>query len=233
VLKHFPSPQEANQMLSAPPTNWRSSLIIPTTICLLAIIVMLVGLRVEGRIWWCACGSLDLWKSDVWSSHCSQHLIDPYAVTHLSHGLLIWCGLALLFDLAWTRALSPGLDTTRIRAAAAFTTPWRVTAAILFACAWELAENSPVVIDRYRSVTMSLDYMGDSVVNATGDVLCCTLGMFVARRLGVWRTLVFFAATELALLWFIRDNLTLNVIMLLAPIEAIKQWQTQGQVPVP
>ncbi|MDX2117219.1 MAG: DUF2585 family protein [Planctomycetota bacterium] len=199
----------------------------------MAIAAMTVGLRLEGRIWWCACGSLDLWKSDVWSSHCSQHLVDPYSITHLSHGLLIWCGLAMVLDMRWTRGAASSLDGARQRSASMFATPWRITAAVVFACVWELAENSPAVIERYRSVTMSLDYLGDSVINSLGDVACCTVGMFVARRLGVLRTLAFFAVTEIALLWLIRDNLTLNVIMLAAPIDAIKQWQMQGHgVPI-
>ena len=205
-------------------TSWT-----PWIVSVLAVLTMIVGMRLEGRVWWCACGGWEIWKSDVWSSHCSQHVVDPYSITHLSHGLLIWCGLAVLLDGTWVRRFGPRADAMRAGAAQKLPTAWRVTGAVLFATAWELLENSPMIIDRYRSVTMSLDYMGDSVVNAVGDVACCTVGMFVARRLGVVRTLLFFAATELVLLWLIRDNLTLNVIMLLAPIEAIKQWQTQGQ----
>jgi hypothetical protein len=203
----------------------------PWVVSILAVLTMIIGMRLEGRVWWCACGGWELWKSDVWSSHCSQHVVDPYSITHLSHGLLIWCGLAIILDRAWPRAVGPRADAARTSIAMKLSTSWRVTGAVLFATAWELLENSPMIIERYRSVTMSLDYMGDSVINSLGDVACCTLGMFVARRLGVVRTLLFFAATELVLLWLIRDNLTLNVIMLLWPIEAIKQWQTLGQGP--
>jgi len=209
-------------------THRRTASLAPTILSVAAIVLMIVGMRLEGRLWWCACGGWQLWKSDVWSSHCSQHLADPYSITHLSHGLLIWCGLALVLDKTWSRWLGARVDARRAALGAVITTPWRVCGAVLFAAGWELLENSPMIIERYRSVTMSLDYMGDSVMNSVGDVACCTLGMFIAQRLGVLKTLLFFAATEIVLLWLIRDNLSLNVVMLLWPLEAIKQWQTQG-----
>lgn len=179
---------------------------MPILVLLGVFAVTIAALRLEGRVWTCACGGWDIWKGDVWSSHCSQHLLDPYSITHMSHGLIFWCAMFWLI---------PKVSVA-----------WRLVIAASIAGAWEIAENSPYVINRYRSVTMSLDYLGDSVLNATADVMCCMVGFFVARALGVWKTLALFLLTETVLLFTVRDNLTLNVIMLVWPIEAIKVWQT-------
>jgi hypothetical protein len=167
-----------------------------------------IQLRLQGRVWWCACGGWSPWAGDTWSRHNSQHLLDPYSFSHVLHGL-IFCGA-----LAW---LFP-----RVRVA------WRLVAAALIETAWEVTENTEFVIDRYRTVTASLDYHGDSVINSLGDILCFVAGFWLARRLGLWRSVALFVVTELALLFFIRDNLTLNVLMLLWPIQAIKTWQIGG-----
>jgi len=150
------------------------------------------------------------WITNVWSSHCSQHLSDPYSLTHLSHGLIFYTVLAF--------------------AASRLSVAWRLCIAVAVAGGWEVLENSPFIINRYRDSTMSLEYMGDSVVNALGDVLSCILGFYLARALGLWKTVALFVVLELALLFLMRDNLTLNVIMLLYPVEAIKEWQTAGHV---
>jgi hypothetical protein len=91
--------------------------------------------------------------------------------------------------------------------------------------AWEIAENSPLIIDRYRTATVSLDYYGDSIVNSVSDVVAMMLGFWMARRFPVWVTAAFVVAVEILLAVIIRDNLTLNIIMLVHPIDAIKQWQ--------
>lgn len=183
----------------------------PWLAIVLILIATTIALRIEGRIWWCDCRQVRPWITDVWTSHCSQHLSDPYSITHFSHGL-IFCGL-----LAW---LAPR-----------WAVAWRLCTAIAIAAAWEVLENSPIIIDRYRSVTMSLDYLGDSAVNAVGDVGFCALGFLFARRFGLRIALGFFIASEIALLILIRDNLTLNVLMLIHPVEAIKAWQSVGHVP--
>ncbi len=171
----------------------------------------LAAVRAMGQPWWCACGQTNLWASDIWSSHCSQHLIDPYAITHVSHGLLFAIALAVLAR-RWPLSF-----------------PMRMLIATGIECAWEVLENSPFVIDRYRAATISLNYMGDSVANVAGDILACALGVAIAHRLG-WRVaLGLFVVTEIALLVAIRDNLTLNVLMLAWPIDAVKQWQSVGQ----
>ncbi|MGE3316384.1 MAG: DUF2585 family protein, partial [Planctomycetaceae bacterium] len=113
---------------------------------LAAIAVMAIVLRTQGRVWWCACGEWNLWSGDVWSSHNSQHLFDPYSFTHVLHGV-IFAGV-----LRWLR---PG-----------WTTSLKVVVSTVVECLWEIVENSRFVIDRYREATISLDYYGDSIVNS-------------------------------------------------------------------
>lgn len=165
-------------------------------------------LRRQGRTWWCACGQLDLWAGDVHSAHCSQHLFDPYSITHVLHGVALFGILAW----AWPRLLPA----------------WRLVLAISIESLWELLENSQLVIDRYRATTIALGYEGDSVVNSLSDILYCATGFILARKLGLRRSLVLFGLTELILLAWIRDNLTLNILMLVCPIDAIKSWQSAG-----
>ncbi len=162
-------------------------------------------LHSQGRSWWCACGAGNLWDSNIWSQHCSQHLVDPYTFTHVLHGLL-FCFAAWLF----LPKLALG---------------WRLWLATFIECVWEIIENSEFIIHRYREVTISLGYEGDSIINSLGDILSCALGFALAHWLGLRRSALFFVTTELALLFAIRDNLTLNVIMLICPVEAIKAWQ--------
>ena len=175
----------------------------------LVIAVILTGTvlveRTEGRIWWCACGQWNLWAGDIWSAHNSQHLFDPYTFSHVLHGMLFFWLLAWVF---------PRLSLS-----------WRLCVATVIEAGWEILENSRFIIDRYREATIALGYEGDSIVNSMGDVLSCAVGFFVARRLGLLWSAVFFVLTELILLFLIRDNLTLNVLMLLCPIDAVKQWQ--------
>lgn len=177
-----------------------------------ALLAALVGLactamvlRGEGRIWWCAAGDLRPWTGDAWGPHNSQHLMDPYSLTHVLHGLVFWGALSL--------------------AAPKIPIWWRAVMALGIEAVWEVVENAPLVIDRYRAATAAIGYNGDTVVNSLGDVAACGLGLVVAQKLG-WRwSIALYVATELVLLAWIRDNLTLNVIMLLYPIDAIRQWQ--------
>lgn len=162
-------------------------------------------LRLQGRIWWCACGRPRIWDGDIWSAHNSQHLFDPYSFTHILHGLLL-CGVIL-----WTLPRIGRIG--------------QLTIAIAAEALWEVFENTPFVIQRYREATIGLGYEGDSIANSMGDLLCCVMGFLLARRLRFRRSLVLFVAIELALLLWVRDNLTLNVLMLIHPVEAIKAWQ--------
>ncbi len=184
----------------------RALLTIRPWLAVAAILVVTAFLlQQQGRVWWCACGHLNAWAGDIWSSHNSQHLFDPYSFTHVLHGVLFF-GL-----LAW---LLPRMPLV-----------WRLTAVIAFEAAWEVLENSQVIIRRYREATIGLGYEGDSIANSMADILCCVLGCLLARRMGFWRSAVLFVVTEVVLLVWIRDNLTLNVLMLTFPVEAIKTWQ--------
>lgn len=178
------------------------------------VIGAVVTLRAMGRVWWCACGRWNPWISDIWSSHCSQHLFDPYTFSHISHGLLFF--VAFRFVSRW---LPPG-------ARSRFTARWWFFGAILLEAGWEVLENTPMVIERYRSVTVSLSYNGDSVLNSLADIASCAAGFWFAWKFGVWRALALFLIFEVLTLIWIRDNLTLNVIMLVQPIESIRVWQT-------
>ncbi len=105
---------------------------------------------------------------------------------------------------------------------------WRLCIVVALAAGWEVLENSPMIINRYRTATMSLDYLGDSVVNSMGDVLACVTGAFIARWLGLLKSLLLFIATEIVLVLLIRDSLVLSTFMLIWPVQSIKAWQTSG-----
>lgn len=162
-----------------------------------------------GRPLWCRGGEAWLWAGDVWSRHNSQHLLDPYTLTHVSHGVIYYAVLAALLG----RVLSVGA---------------RLVVAVGIESLWEVVENTRVAIERYRTVTMSLDYYGDSVANSLGDILACISGYLAAAWLPVPLTVAALAALEALLAVWIRDGLVLNVVMLLHPLEAIRAWQLEG-----
>jgi hypothetical protein len=168
-------------------------------------VVTALLMRLEGRLWICACGTLRFWVNNTCSSDNSQHFLDPYAFTHVLHGVVFYWLISLVL---------PRLKSN-----------WQLLLAIALEAAWEVFENSSFVIERYRSVTAALGYTGDTVVNSLGDILCCLLGFLIAKRLGFWRALAAFLALELVLLLWIRDSLLLQIVMLTFPIEAIKAWQ--------
>ena len=176
----------------------------------LAIVAIAAGIEHSmGRILMCKCGTIKLWHGGRGDSEMSQHLTDWYSYSHVLHGIIFYWLLSVLAK-------------GRLSVAA------RLVIAMGLEAGWELFENTPFIINRYRSVTISRDYVGDSIVNSVGDMLCMLVGFLLAARLPAWVTVFLLIATEVILLVLIRDNLTLNIIMLIHPVEWIKQWQMGG-----
>ncbi|MBB1249660.1 DUF2585 domain-containing protein [Rhizobium sp. G21] len=183
----------------------RRHLLLGLGLIALIILVQVIVERLMGRVWLCECGVVKLWEGEVHSSGNSQQISDWYTPSHIIHGFLFY-GLGFLVLRRAPLSLRLGL-------------------AGLIEAGWELLENSPVIIERYRSATMAYDYMGDSILNSGMDTVWMTLGFLAAWKLPVKVTIALAIAAEIVTGILIRDNLTLNVIMLIYPIEAIKVWQ--------
>lgn len=156
----------------------------------------------------CRCGTVKLWQGEVMSAENSQQLADWYSPSHLIHGLLF-------YGLLWLIARRQPLGL-------------RALVALVIECGWEILENSPLIIDRYREATISLGYRGDSVINSVSDIVFMLIGFALAARLPVAVSIVLAILLELVVGYMIRDNLTLNIIMLIWPLEAIRTWQSGG-----
>ena len=198
---------------SGPPVSHHGALVRTALIAALMLTGTVLGLWAMGRPWICSCGFVSLWHGDPNGPQTSQHLTDWYTFTHVVHG-------ALFYGAAWAFG--------RLRGH-----PVPLGTAFLFAlaleCAWELAENTPAIVERYRAGTIALGYEGDSIVNSLADILAMAVGFGAAATLPVAVVVAAVVVSELALGWLIRDNLTLNVLMLIHPIESIKAWQA-GQL---
>jgi hypothetical protein len=189
------------------PTNRADSVnSLPLIVTLAVSILMIAALRAQGRLWWCKLGDYSIYVNEAWnSSHTSQHLFDPYTLTHVLHGVMFYWLASLIF---------PKLSAA-----------WRLTIAVSAEATWEVLENTNAVIEKYRENTASLDYFGDSIFNSAGDLLACAAGFLIALKFGWRRSLVFFLITEIVLLIWIRDSLLLNILMLVYPLDAVKHWQ--------
>jgi Protein of unknown function (DUF2585) len=177
-----------------------------TWLLALAILAAVAAIELAmGRNPICTCGVVDLWVGARDSPRTSQMLADWYSLSHIVHGLLFYAALWLVFRR--------------------MPVEWRFLIALLIEASWEVTENTPMVIDRYRATTAALGYTGDSVVNSLSDVLMMALGFLIARKLPVRTSILLLILLELVPLYVIRDNLTLNLLALIAPNHAVQAWQ--------
>ncbi len=168
----------------------------------IAMSASLIGL---GRNLICQCGYVKLWHGEVISSENSQHILDWYSPSHVLHGLIFYMALHFLL---------PRMNIG-----------WRLVLAAAIEALWEIVENTSWIIDKYREDTIALDYYGDSVLNSASDMAMMVVGFIIAARAPVWLSVCLFIAAELFVGLIIRDGLLLNIIMLLYPLDWVRQWQ--------
>jgi hypothetical protein len=176
------------------------------------VIVLALTAAVEfsmGRLPFGPDGKFGWWEGNIWSNEQSQRFADPYSFCHIEHGLMFYALLWLLMRKIPVR--------------------YRFMIAVILEACWEVLENSPLIINRYRAVTISLGYVGDSVTNSLSDILMMSLGFLLAMRARIRTSVALVIVIEVGMLLWLRDNLLLNMIMLVRPIEAIKTWQMNGR----
>ena len=199
-----------NARLSNRQLPGRAAIIVTIIIVLGAAAILLA----MGRPPICTCGTIKFWHGAVQSSQNSQHITDWYSPSHFTHGLIMYLAAWLM----WEKWGALGGKPAR----------WALPIAVALEAAWEIFENTPFIINRYREVTVSWGYAGDSMINSLADIGWMIAGFFFAARApwqaSVGAALIFEAFTA----WMIRDNLTLNVVMLIWPLEAVRQWQGVG-----
>lgn len=161
----------------------------------------------DGRFGW--------WDGNIWGSENSQRVADAYSFSHIIHGMVF-------YGFLWFIAVKMNFPR--------FVMKYRFLVALLLEAGWELLENSPIIINRYREATIAQGYVGDSVLNSVSDIGMVIVGFIIARYAKVWMTVLLIVAFEVGCLFWIRDNLTLNVLMLVRPVESIKVWQAEGKI---
>lgn len=154
-------------------------------------------------------GKFGLWDGNIFGKENSQRLADVYSFTHVIHGLAFYA-------LLWL-------------AARRLPVRYRFMAALILEGGWEILENSSFIINRYREATISQGYYGDSILNSVSDIIMMSIGFFFAYRLRPWMSVFFVLGIELFLLFWVRDNLSVNLIMLIYPVDALKNWQAAIQ----
>lgn len=180
--------------------------LLPYFLSFAATALMVGLLYFQERLWWCKLSDYAIYVNEAWNSnHTSQHFFDPYTFTHVLHGVMFLWLASMIFSR--------------------FSVAWQFFIAIFVECAWEIMENSNFIIEKYRANTASLDYFGDSILNSVGDVVACAIGFFIAYKLGWLRSIIFFFVVEIFLVIWIKDSLIINILMLIYPLDSIKNWQ--------
>jgi len=190
----------------------RTTLLISLGITILTVAILLA----MGRPPICECGYVSLWHGQINDAGNSQHITDWYTPSHIIHGMIFYA-------LGWWLFVKRGIGGENAAR-------WGLVLAVFLEAAWEVVENTPFVINRFREATANVGYSGDSVLNSVADIGWMAFGFWLALRLPVKWTITLALIGEIAAAYVVRDNLTLNVIMLLYPVEAIAEWQASGGV---
>ena len=170
-----------------------------------ATLLITVGwLASHSSVWW-SHGNAAIWSSDIWSRANSQHPLDPYTLTHTMHGVLCFW---------FTSLLAKRLPLSR-----------QFFLTVLFACGWELLENSSMFVERFRVVTAASEYVGDALINSITDITACGFGFYMASRMRYSASVSLFVVVEILTAIWVRDNMALNVLMILFPVDTVRHWQ--------
>jgi hypothetical protein len=182
---------------------------VAIAVVLAIMVAQALVLHFMGRVWLCSCGTIRLWVGDIWSSEMSQQVFDWYTASHIVHGILFYGLLHLLLPRA------PVLV--------------RLAIAVGIEAAWEMAENSPWVIEAYRKQALAAGYTGDSILNSLSDTVSMMTGFAIARFFPWKATVALVLVLEIGVGWLVHDNLTLNILNFIHRFPAIEAWQMKAQ----